>query len=312
MSGPGLIRETSGPLTHAVNLYNFDTDRARVKPEHRTWLENFARFHRGGTGVIWVIGTASRSGTVGHNRSLSKRRASEVLAILRSALPSSEIGTGPGQLTIREGALGEQLSQGGPEENPWFRSVVVMFDPQVRSSPVIPRDLLEGLPGVDRPAPAESPTETDAFRIQMLGSAGATVVLDFGGAIVVIEDVNCWGQAYSFVAAGVGVSPIPGGVGTEGPWHRFSIPLLATVRAFEGGARLTQITSPTLPLPGGPSSPSICYFSFQCSRGCDVTIPSFNTGLTIGLGTASVVLGRLTLLGRPSRHVPAFLHRHRH
>jgi hypothetical protein len=312
MSGPGLIRETSGVLTHAANLYNFETDRATVKPEHRTWLQNFARSHRGGTGIIWVIGTTSRSGTAGHNRSLSQRRASEVAAILRSALPPGEVGTGPGQLTIQERSIGEQLSQGGPEENSWFRSVVVMFDPQMRSNPVIPRDLLEGLPGADPAPPAESPTETDAFKVKMLGSGSATVGVDFSGALVDIEDVNGWGQVYTFAGGGGGVSPIPAGMSLEGPPHHFSIPLLATVRDFEGGARLTQITLPTLPLPGGPSSPSLyCRFSFSCSRGCDVTIYPFNTGLSIGLGTASVVFGRLTLIGRPGRHVPAWVRRHR-
>jgi outer membrane protein OmpA-like peptidoglycan-associated protein len=64
-------------------LIGFAIDSAALHPKHCAWLDKHVVPVLAGGGSIWITGFASRSGSAAHNRVLSKRRVSAVLAYLQ-------------------------------------------------------------------------------------------------------------------------------------------------------------------------------------------------------------------------------------
>jgi hypothetical protein len=103
-------------------LFNFDIDDDALKHEHRVGLldEVVPRLKAGDS--ISVVGLASRTGSHGHNRALSGRRAKRTLAFLRHEVPNGFAA----KEVVSFGEL-KATQEGQPDgtEDPRFRSVIL-------------------------------------------------------------------------------------------------------------------------------------------------------------------------------------------
>lgn len=134
----------------AAWLLDFKIDSSVLKPDHREWLDrtivqpllaehagNEARGKTSSDGhhyTIWVIGSASRTGSYEYNLGLSNRRAEVVRAYLAKALMDASL-----VITIRTHALSElraaYLGDKDETENMAHRAVYVSF---MRHDPKLP------------------------------------------------------------------------------------------------------------------------------------------------------------------------------
>jgi hypothetical protein len=136
MPGPGKIYPYPGAaLLHAM-LYNFETGKFDLKPEHESWLKtNAAPVLRHG-GTLFLKGMASRLGSDDLNQWLSGQRIDAVLQCLQK-----QVGTFP----YSPIAYGESRSVGGVEDDEWHRGVELNV--VVRPPPPPPRKIV--IPGDD-------------------------------------------------------------------------------------------------------------------------------------------------------------------
>jgi hypothetical protein len=105
-------------------LFNFDIDSETLKHEHRVGLLDgvVPRLQTGAS--LSVVGLTSRSGSRGHNRALSGRRAARTLAFLRHEVPNGFVA----RQVVGFGEL-KAAQEGQPDgaEDPRFRSVVLFM-----------------------------------------------------------------------------------------------------------------------------------------------------------------------------------------
>ncbi|HJQ58895.1 MAG TPA: hypothetical protein VJ890_18455 [Vineibacter sp.] len=103
----------SPSLVHA-HLYNFDTGKHDLKPEHRRWLKvHLAPVLRHG-GAMFLKGMASRIGKAAYNQWLSSQRIKEIVRFLESQV---------GLFAYAPVAYGESRSTGGVDDDEWHRGV---------------------------------------------------------------------------------------------------------------------------------------------------------------------------------------------
>jgi hypothetical protein len=85
-TGPGkfFIKVDKLPEVIRAWLFNFDIDGSTLKPEHTKLLDEAVGPVIRGGGAIKLLGLASTTGTVAHDRALSERRMHEVVNYLRT------------------------------------------------------------------------------------------------------------------------------------------------------------------------------------------------------------------------------------
>ncbi|MBS0532230.1 MAG: hypothetical protein JSS22_22950 [Proteobacteria bacterium] len=139
MPGPGRIAEFTKVPTSAkvARLFNFDIAQDRLKPEHKTWLIQFAIPLLRNGGSMSIIGLASTTGTDSFNSNLSKQRADSVIAFLRTNLPK-------GFAVQFELALGEEAARiaglrDNVEDEKWRAIIVSVWDKPVPPPPPPPQ-----------------------------------------------------------------------------------------------------------------------------------------------------------------------------
>jgi hypothetical protein len=94
-------------FTGAARLWDFDLNKARLKPEHLFALYHVADYLRRNPGYFCrIIGLASRSGNQGHNRQLSRQRAGNVhgALVVHYGVPSGQLLSGVPVLALGEDA----------------------------------------------------------------------------------------------------------------------------------------------------------------------------------------------------------------
>ena len=103
-------------------LFNFDIDSDALKHEHRVGLLDGVIPQLKAGASLSVVGLASRSGTRGHNRALSGRRAQRTLDFLRHEMPNGFVAkqmVGVGELQAADEGQRDGI------EDARFRSVVL-------------------------------------------------------------------------------------------------------------------------------------------------------------------------------------------
>jgi len=132
MSGPGQIetkknaRPTGAGTTRNAdfNLYNFEIDKADVKPALREHLEKVVipALKKNPKAVVKLVGSADRQGPVQRNKELSVERANAIKKILEENGVSA-------QITDSQGAGAPET---GPEDNPTDRGVRIALDVPIK------------------------------------------------------------------------------------------------------------------------------------------------------------------------------------
>ena len=111
-------------IPDAFLLIDFARNDSRLLPEHQRWLANTAVPRlRTQAQYVGLKGRASRTNRTRdphHNRDLSVRREAEVERVFTLAGIASD------RVVLVEG-VGAEESHGGPEENPFWRSVEIRF-----------------------------------------------------------------------------------------------------------------------------------------------------------------------------------------
>jgi hypothetical protein len=149
-TGPGLIDKSPNAHPPRLLLYNFDVDGSNLKAEHeRALFSSVIPTLRAG-GSVSIVGLASRSGSMGHNRQLSLKRANSVLGVLRRSVPRGfnlRAYYGDMRASNRAYGLGEREAKlegyRDGKEDPRFRSVLVfVWSRAVPPRPNVPNDVL--------------------------------------------------------------------------------------------------------------------------------------------------------------------------
>jgi hypothetical protein len=125
--GKGEIR----PAPRSFLLFNFDIDGDNLKEEHKAFLRREVLPSLRGGSRASIIGLADRSGTAGHNQTLSTKRVVRTIEFLRAELP--------GGLNLKQAeGFGEKVAElekfkdGDFEER--FRAVVIFLSPKIPTS----------------------------------------------------------------------------------------------------------------------------------------------------------------------------------
>ena len=276
-TGPGVIERLPkyrGPGELMALLSNFDVDGDQPKPEHKAYLPSVVvPLLINGAGNIWLRGQASRTGSVAYNLDLSRRRVSNVVAILRTA--------GVGVDQVQSEAVGEALSLDGPAEDPRMRSVGLIVRPRRK-----------GDPGPSKDIPADNRKVNIKFRIRMLMNLNVSKIGAIDYSMFQIWDVEnkvCSFYHYAALGESQSLPNMPWLSATlEGPWNDFEVTKPVGVEQFHGKASFQTI---------GFANWSMNNLGLYGLPDHAATIPAplaISTGFTIGAGKGSSV-GRMIL-----------------
>jgi hypothetical protein len=221
-------------------LYGFDIDKYALQAEHESFLRaTVADALKGWIGrksrtdfcCVWLLGTASRSGTWAHNSPLASNRAKEVKTFLERSLRKSAL-----PKTIVDGGLSESVAflsgKRDGREHPFDRSVLLVAQWVSLPNPpppIIKRPDVEFPPGVYK-----------YFLVRSRWASSDSLPADKKGRVTIsnltmeidIMDVHRGEVAtYTFDGVGPGVDLTPPKlqppdrpmVGIVGPWHKFKI-----------------------------------------------------------------------------------------
>jgi hypothetical protein len=125
-TGPGKVRNVFLPNQtaasgFAASLFNFDIDDATVKREHQDWLNSvLVPRLKAAPSPVRLVGSASRSGTAGHDRALSEQRVNAVRDHL--------LRRGVSQAFLTTAFTGKDLSVAGRDEDEVDRAVLVVVE----------------------------------------------------------------------------------------------------------------------------------------------------------------------------------------
>lgn len=257
-----------GRLLKAL-LYNFNVDDDTVKPEHTTFLKTtVVPLLEGGSGHIWMQGSASRSGTDQYNMELSRRRVKNVAIVLKS------FGIGDGQMQLN--AVGEEFAKGHILEDEADRAVALVVIPVAHDEPPPP------------PKIPDAPPTSDVFKVRMLAGLSASAgPFQVENLFFQIADTkNNLTSFYVYSSEGVGKGLIPKLFlsGTlKGPWNVFRTTSPIRVSQFAGAARFTTAG-------GGPWTKN--YLNMMgLPKGVSTSpiVLSIETGFTFGFSVSSSV-----------------------
>jgi hypothetical protein len=130
---------------YEISLFNFDVNRADLKPQHLKWMDGFfgddpLTVNRQWHSMFWdhgyrIVGETSRTGTDKSDDMLGFRRARSVELYLRSPIyiPGTDGGTFPTKFRINESesrgivSVGKSLASGRAVEDPKDRQVLVQI-----------------------------------------------------------------------------------------------------------------------------------------------------------------------------------------
>jgi hypothetical protein len=252
-------------------LYGFDIDKADLKKEHTTFLyqlladifrESAARIAKDPSKVgvchIWLLGTASRSGTFGHNAPLSKSRASSVRRLLEA-----ELRNGKHPIMFSDGGASETVAflkgKHDGSEDPLDRSVLLVAQWHTLPNP--------RPPVVKRPEPSELPKPlfkkfrirsvfamSDSFQftkkapIQAQSLRMELEIMDVYRGEVAKYGFDGAGPALDFTPDRFAPKGAPRALpGLNGPWHDFQAlsgagPLERYCDSFAGGAMFEEFS----------------------------------------------------------------------
>ena len=267
-TGPGrVIVRSVTPTTVKVVLANYDIDGDTPKVEHLNFIDTRIVPALVGTNArIEIVGSASHSGTEGHNWALSGRRTHNVIERLTRA--------GMQVTQVSASATGESRATPGVNEHELDRSVTLyVYAPSRPPAPA------------PRPAAPANPN----YQVRMLLSFGMEGVFGHDHA-----GFQVWDSARHIVAiyqytggnAGFG-----GGVSIRGPWNPLPAASTVTFQDLEGWARFGGVGAlwwdrSYLILRGNPAGT------------INIHMDPFNTGFTLGV-SLSAGIGRIELVGRP-------------
>jgi hypothetical protein len=171
MTGRGRCETRINPPS--ILLYNFDVNGDHLKPEHRAFLATrvVPALRKGGS--VSIVGLTSRTGSFGHNKILSQKRADRTLGFLRH-----EVRTGfSATPTV---GIGELLAaaQGNANnfEHPRFRSVILFVSE--RAEPPPPPAVVDVTP--DNLVLEELLPDTDVLDLISKGNDALIGILGFG------------------------------------------------------------------------------------------------------------------------------------
>jgi hypothetical protein len=317
-SKEGLVREISDEPLRA-HLWDFDIAGDRLKPEHTKWLagrliDRILRIASGPSKLadwkLYLQGSASRTGEMVYNATLSRRRAESVANFVAKSIASKGL-----RIPVELNWVGEFLAlfKGRDEasEDPTDRSVHVALSRVI--PPPIPRPVLRVPKHLE---PIVMPVKLFRIRMGYGGSAGAGLLIT--GVKVVLASFEIWdvelGLKATYVFHGAGKTiDLPGSpidVGGEvtvkkGKWSAFIAPRPQSVDGFEGPARIGGSLSASV----GETRSSATSFSFVKKPGSlwpdfKFHISELDTGVsyaTPGAGYSTPVDGSLKLAesGRP-------------
>lgn len=237
---PAFLESVSPPPIHAVErvlLYDFDTGRPDLLPMHVEGLHQFILpFLQPSSPPcsVWIGGLASRRGDESINIPLARHRAVNVATYLLASRP--HLLEARGRHSVVSQSFGERLSR-HTENSEYYRSALVVVS---RLAPYRPPR---------RPPPPSVAMAFHHFRIRShgvsvdggevwgLGSYGFEVDYDIGMSGCPPSSPAIYRlRAYGGVAGG-----LPAGVGLadrDGPWNRFTMPIVTTTRGLEGRASI--------------------------------------------------------------------------
>jgi hypothetical protein len=297
-TGPGLIEVDSvytGAGVLKALLYNFDFDDSdpfkhnELKAEHTRFLtDRVAPLLTGGTGQIWMQGSASRIGDARWNMQLSENRVARVANFLMSQ------GVNDNQMQLK--AVGEELAVTHAEDDQRDRSVLLWVHPVPDDTPP--------------PRKVPKPLTTRNFKIAMVSGLSVTQAINVGklfrvkigggvafdGLIFLIWDVDnkiaCL-YVYIGIGLGAGLSFTPKvSMTTHGPWTYFKTEKPMSCWQFGRWARFTT---------AGAGSHSVSWITMETPPGIDnVSSLSIDTGTTLGAGMGSTI-GDIIRADKPYR-----------
>lgn len=234
------LESVSPPPIHAIErilLYDFDTGRPELLPLHIRGLHDYVLPFLRPTSPpcsVWIGGLASRRGNESINIPLARHRAINVAAYLLESRP--HLLESAGRHSIVTQSFGERLSR-HTENSEFYRAALV----------VVSRLAVYRAPR--RPPPPPRAMAFNHFRIRShglnvdggevwgLGSYGFEVDYDLGMPNCPPSSPAFYRlRAYAGIAGGA-----PAGIGVadrDGPWNRFTVPIVVTTRGLEGRASI--------------------------------------------------------------------------
>lgn len=333
MRGTGYIGRVSGiksPYTARAFLWDFDVGGHALKASHKSWLEKNiiapVRALPESDSKVWIDGTASRPGSVVHNKRVSAWRAKAVLDFLASALRGSKV-------TYYIDWEGETPAKHHhhSEHREFARDRAVQICFLLSRSPPSARSLPEPPPPIQRPELRDAGDKL--FQIRLLGAyAGGGNPLKPASkmptSLKEFRSVKTWKPGLSFEAenvyfeildpatmrhaiyvySGLGATygpPLPGidslSVTHVGDWNNFLVPSPHSVDEFEGSARLFQAA---INAGSSKSWNTFCFGGFRSWDHYLVEIQSFQTGVGIGMPSVSETIGTMKLKIPATRFAP--------
>jgi hypothetical protein len=235
----------------AAYLYGFDVDKSNLEREHRAFLyqtvadilqEWSARMINKPTEVgvchVWLMGTASRSGTWQYNSPLSKARANAVKTFLEGELQKNKH-----PVVFSQGGVSEVLSflkgKHDGTEDPFDRSVILVAKWHTLPNPRPP--LIRRPDPVDLPKPLYRRFLIRAVfatsdSLPPIGRKVPVTVQHLTMGMEIMDVYSGEVATYGFTGAGPGIDFTPekfkpngpsgqdrGMIGIQGPWHKFKV-----------------------------------------------------------------------------------------
>lgn len=232
----GYVRaEKLGYKAEAARLYDFDVDKAELKPGHKLYLTSLRPLVRPNQGRFLIIhGMTSKTGSQGHNYQLSVKR---MLAV-RDYLVS--IGVPASHMCLLFN--GEDFAIGSVDEDPLDRAVIVAVTspppPPPKYWPVIPPWSVNP----PRDDPMECPDDEYKYAIRMVSALELPISGTKGGSMVFaafqIRNFRCAPLISNYDFAGLRVGKGVGwgsiGIRVVGDWNEFRFPESLRVSEFGG------------------------------------------------------------------------------